>query len=150
MHKQSRRVMATTREEFDPTHWLKPETPSEVVRRVANMPHITSFKELLPPSSELAEYEKVQSGAADRIISLVEKGQSLEKAALESKTVITKHRLMTSTVVSLSMIATAVAAILFGPAWLSVPLGFGGVLTLVLRDLLNNDNDHRDKNIDLQ
>ena len=147
MHGQDHRVMATTGEEFDLTHWLKPETPSEVVRHVANMQHVMPVRELLPPSSELAEYEKVQPGAADRIIGLVEKGQSLERNALEKKTAIARHRLMASTVVSLSMIATAVAAILFGPAWLSVPLGFGGVLTLVLRDLLNRDNDRRNKNV---
>ena len=56
---------------------------------------------------------------------------------------------MASTIVSLSMIATAVATILFGPAWLSIPLGFGGVLALALRDLLNRDRDRRNKSVQI-
>ncbi len=128
-------------------YWLKPDTPSKIVRHVTNMQDVMSLRELLPPPSELAEYEKMQPGAADRIIGLAEKGLSLESDALEKETTITRHRLMASTIVSLSMIATAVAAILFGPAWLSIPLGFGGVLALTLRDLLNRDKDRRNDNV---
>ncbi len=135
--------MATTGDNPEFTHWLKPETPSEVVGHIANIPHIMPVRELLPPSSELIEYEKVQPGMADRIIGLLEKDQSLQRNALEKDTNIARHRLMTSTVVSLSMIATAVAALLFGPAWLSIPLAFGGVLNFALRDLLNRDNNQK-------
>lgn len=141
--------MASTEKEFDLTHWLKPDTPSEVVRHVANTQDIMSFRELLPSPSELAEYEKMQPGAADRIIGLVEKKLSLEGNTLEKEAAITRHRLMASTIVSLSMIATAVATILFGPAWLSIPLGFGGVLALALRDLLNRDRDRRNKSVQI-
>ena len=147
MHEENHKIMASTEKELDPTHWLKPETPSEVVRHVANMQDIMSFRELLPPSSELAEYEKVQPGAADRIIGLAEKELSLESDTLEKETAIARHRLMASTIVSLSLIATAVAAILFGPAWLSIPLGFGGLLALALRDLLNRDRDRRNESV---
>ena len=147
MHEQGHRIMASTEKELDLTHWLKPDTPSEVVRHVANMQDVMSLRELLPPPSELAEYEKMQPGAADRIIGLAEKGLSLESDTLEKETAITRHRLMASTIVSLSMIATAVMTIVFGPAWLSIPLGFGGVLTLALRDLLNRDRDRRNKSI---
>ena len=73
MHEEDHKVMASTEKEFDLTHWLKPDTPSEVVRHVANTQDIMSFRELLPSPSELAEYEKMQPGAADRIIGLVEK-----------------------------------------------------------------------------
>lgn len=139
--------MASTEKESNLTHWLKPDTPLEVVKRVSNLQYNVPFREQLPSSSELAEYEKVQPGAADRIISLVERGQLMEGDLIAKEADITRHGLMASTIVSLSMIATAVAAILFGPAWLSIPLGFGGVIVLALRDLLNRDKNRRTDNV---
>ncbi|MXX97592.1 MAG: DUF2335 domain-containing protein [Rhodothermaceae bacterium] len=147
MHNQSIRVMASRDKELDLTHKLEPETPLEVVRHVTNVQDTMSFSEPLPSASELAEYEKVQPGAADRIISIIEKGQSLESDALQEKAALAKHRLTASTIMSLSLIATAVAALIFGPGWLSIPLGFGGILAFALRELLNRDIGRRNGNV---
>ncbi len=123
----------------DLTHTLKPETPSKVVGPVADLQDSKSFREPLPSASDLAEYEKIHPGAADRIIGIVEKGLSLDVCVHERETAITRHRLIASIIVSLFMISTAVAALVFGPAWLSIPFGFGGILALALRDLLDRD-----------
>ncbi len=131
--------MPPKEKESDLTHTLKPETPSKVVDPVANLQDIKSFREPLPSASDPAEYEKIHPGAADRIIGIVEKGLSLDVRAHERETAITRHRLIASTIVSLSMISTAIATLVFGPAWLSIPFGFGGVLGLALRDLLDKD-----------
>ena len=139
--------MASRDKELDLTHRLEPETPSEVVRQVPNVKDTMSFREPLPSASELAEYENVQPGAADRIISIIEKGQSLESDALQEKAAIARHRLTASTIMSLSLIATAVAALIFGPGWLSIPLGFGGILAFVLRELLNRDIGQRNNDM---
>lgn len=139
--------MESKDKELDLTHKLEPETSSEVVRHVTNVQDTMSSRESLPSASELAEYEKVQPGAADRIISIIEKGQSLESDALQEKAAIAKHRLTASTIMSLSLIATAIAALIFGPGWLSIPLGFGGILAFALRELLNRDIGRRNGNV---
>lgn len=147
MHKQNIRAMASKDKELDLTHRLKPETPSEGVMDVGNMHDITSFRQPLPPASELAEYEKFQPGATDRIIGIIEKELSLESDALQEESAIARHRLTASTIMSLSLIATAVAALIFGPGWLSIPLAFGGILAFALRELLNRDIGRRKINV---
>lgn len=99
------------------------------------MQSFVAYSGPLPPSSELEKYEKVHHGAADRIITMAENAQAMQRYALEGEMDITRRRMTASTMVSLCMIAAAVVAILFDPAWLSIPLGTVGILTFSLREL---------------
>ncbi len=120
---------------FDVTSWLKAETPSEIVRRVTQIENLVTYSGPLPPSSELENYDRVLPGAADRIIRMAENAQSTQHYAIKEGIKLNGRRITTSTIVSLSLVATAGLALLLDPAWLSIPLGTGGILTLILRDL---------------
>ncbi len=121
-------------EDFDLKHWLKKDTPPEVLERVTRIQRIVTYSGPLPPSSELAKYEKVQLGAADRIIAMAENVQIMERSKFQEEAGIIRRRITTSTMVSFYMITAAIVAILFDPAWLSIPLGLAGVLTLLVRE----------------
>lgn len=47
--------------------WLKPDTPSEIIQRVGSIQRSVSYRGPLPPASEIAKYEEVYPGAAERI-----------------------------------------------------------------------------------
>ncbi len=115
--------------------WPKSDIPSEITQRVNWIQRKSvSYSGPLPPASEVAKYEEVYPGAADRIFTLSEnllKLQSRVSDQYHSRSIL---KTITSTVVSLSMMALAVFAILYDPAWLSIPLGTAGILSLLLRE----------------
>jgi len=133
--------MAETRDDFDIMPWLKPETPPDLVERVTRIQHVFSYSGPLPPADELRRYEDVLSGTADRIVSLAERSLDFQQELMRENTTFAKRRLTASTVVSLSFIGASVVAIIFDPAWLSIPLGLGGIATLVLREFFGRNKD---------
>ncbi|MXW14188.1 MAG: DUF2335 domain-containing protein [Rhodothermaceae bacterium] len=121
--------------DFDLKQWLKPDTPREITQRVSLIQRASvSYSGPLPPASEVAKYEKVHPGAADRIFTLSENLVKLQDKALDKHHTRSILKTITSTLVSLSIIAVAGLAILYDPAWLSIPLGAVGVLSLLLRN----------------
>ncbi len=105
-----------------------------MLERVTRIQRVVTYSGPLPPSSELAKYEKVQPGAADRIIAMAENVQIMERSKFQEEAGIIRRRITNSTMVSFYMITAAIVAILFDPAWLSIPLGLAGVLTLLVRE----------------
>ncbi len=115
--------------------WLKPDTPSEITQRVGLIQRASvSYSGPLPPASEVAKYEEAYPGAAERIFALSENLLKLQDKALHKHHTRSILKTITSTLVSLSMIAVAGLAILYDPAWLSIPLGSIGFLSLLLRE----------------
>ncbi|MCY4674945.1 MAG: hypothetical protein OXD43_14495 [Bacteroidetes bacterium] len=53
----------------DLKQWLKPETPGEIAQRIGSIQGASiSYSGPLPPASEVAKYEEVYPGAAERIL----------------------------------------------------------------------------------
>jgi len=128
-------------DEFDIKPWLKPDTPPDLVNRVTRIQRISSYSGPLPPAYELDKYEQVLPGAADRIIALAENSLDFQREAFREKSGFVKRRLTASTIVSLGLIGASVTAIILDPAWLSIPLGIGGILTLIFRELLGKSSN---------
>lgn len=133
--------IADTADDFDLKPWLKPDTPPDLVNRVRRIQRVSSYSGPLPPADELRRYENVLPGSADRIISLAEGALDFQREMLKESSTFSKRRLTASTIVSLSFIGASVVAIILDPAWLSIPLGIGGIATLLFRELLGRNKD---------
>lgn len=121
---------------------LRPETPPEVAARLKQLEIVSversfSYAGPLPPASEFKGYEEVLPGAADRILSLAEKEQSIRSKQSEETASISKHRINAATVISLAVICPGGFGFYLGYGWQGVPLGLGGLITLFLRELLS-------------
>ena len=121
--------------------WLKSETPPEVADRLKQLEMVAveqrfSYAGPLPPASEFKKYEDVLPGAADRILSLAEKEQSIRSKQSEDVASISRYRINAATVISLAVICLGAMGFYLGHAWQGVPLGLGGVITLFLREIL--------------
>jgi len=115
--------------------WLKPDTPPEISTRIGRIERsITAYSGPLPPASELGKYEEVHSGAADRIITLAENTQKTHDKAITGHINLSRLSIITSSVLSGLMISAAGLAIVYDPAWLSIPLGSVGIGVLLLQD----------------
>ena len=97
----------------------------------------------MPPASEVAKYEEVYPGAAERILGLTESLTKLHEKALDKKHIRSVLNTVTSALVSLSVIAVAGLAVLSDPAWLSIPLGGIGILGLPLREWFRRTRDQK-------
>ncbi len=54
--------------DLDLNQWLKSDTPNEITQRVSLIQRsLVSYRGPLPPVSEVAKYEKLLPGAADRV-----------------------------------------------------------------------------------
>jgi len=116
--------------------WLKPNTPSEIVRRFVRIERShTSHSGLIPSLSELSRYEELVPGAADRIITLAENTQKTQEKAITGHIRLARLRIVTSSIISGLMIAAAGLSIIFYSTWLAIPLGSIGVGLLLLQDL---------------
>ena len=130
--------------ERDLKQWLKPETPSEIAQRIGSIQGASiSYSGPLPPASEVAKYEEVYPGAAERIFGLAESLPKLQEKALDKQHTRSVLKTVTSALVSLSVIAVAGLAVLFDPAWLSIPLGGIGILGLLLREWFRRTRDQK-------
>ena len=131
-------------ENSDISPWLRPDTPDKIRDRVGKLQHTVAFMAYsgpLPPPSDLAEYDGILPGAADRILRMAEESQNIQRRALNGKISIDKTRAIFSGVTSICLIASAVIAILYDPAWLSIPLGSVGLITLFVRDWYKSRKD---------
>ena len=122
--------------------WLRPETPPEVADRLRQLEIVSVERSIshagpLPPASEFKGYEDVLPGAADRILSLAEKEQSIRSKQSEETASISKHRINAATVISLAVICLGGLGFYLGYEWQGVPLGLGGLVTLFLREILS-------------
>ncbi len=122
--------------DHDLKQWLKPETPGEIIQRISSIQSasISSYSGPLPPASEVAKYEEVYPGAAERIFGLAESLPKLRGKALDKQHTRSILKTVTSALISLSAMAVAALAVLYDPAWLSIPLGGIGILGLLLRE----------------
>ena len=89
------------------------------------------------PSAEMAEcYEKMQSGSADRFLTMAEQKQSMrhqqEMVSLQNDT----RRIRASTVISVSFAVVAVIAIRAGHPIVGVFIVSAGVLPTIIRILV--------------
>ena len=90
----------------------------------------------LPPASELIKYEEAHPGAADRIIGLAEDTLRMRNNVYDQQIGLSRRRVNASVIMSLGMLSIAGLAIVYDPAWLSIPLGALGILTLMIRELI--------------
>ena len=116
--------------------WLKPGTPPEIVERVVQIQGMMSYSGPLPRPSDMAEYEEVFSGAADRIIGMAEKSLELKGHVMNLESGLQRRRVNAATMVSLALVGAGILAIIYDPAWLSIPLVTSGILTLTYRELV--------------
>jgi uncharacterized membrane protein len=125
--------------------FLKPEALGEITQRISSIQSaLVSYSGPLPPASEVAKYEEVYPGAAERIISLAENVQKLQEKALDKHHARSTLTTVTSALVSLSVVGVAALAVLFDPAWLSIPLVGTGILGLLLREWLRRTRDRKE------
>lgn len=103
-----------------------------------------SYGNPLPSASELAKYEEVYPGAAERIFGLAENLPKLQEKALDKRHARSILTTITSSLVSLSVITLAGLAVWLDPAWLSIPLGGIGILGLLLREWLRRTRDQKE------
>ena len=94
------------------------------------------YSGLLPPASELIRYEEAHPGAADRVIGLAEDTLRMRNNVFEKQIGLSRRRVNASVIMSLGMLIIAGLAIVFDPAWLSIPFGALGILTLTTRELI--------------
>ena len=116
--------------------WINPDTPPDIVAHLDALQQLTPSRGTLLPPADLAQLEELSPGAADRLITIAEKSLDQHSVALETHAEYSKQRIVAYLLVSLGLISTAALAIVLGPGWVSVPLGLGGVGTLVMGDLL--------------
>jgi len=102
-------------------------------------------KSPLPLASEVAGYENLLPGSADRILNLVEKQaahrQELEKAEIISDTKNSFYALVFAFVFAMSVLISAVVLILFGHSEAAAIVGVGGIGTVVGAFLQNKKSD---------
>ena len=115
--------------------WLKEDTPSDLVLRVQSITQearFASYSGPLPHAEQFGIYERVQPGAADRILGMAERQQDLSAQQIG----VQRRRINAATTVSLALIALAGVGIWQGLPWtVVVPLGLGGLVTFLLREL---------------
>ncbi len=103
-----------------------------------------SYSNPLPSASELAKYEEVYPGAAERIFGLAENVPKLREKALDKRHARSMLKTITSTLVSLSVITLAGLAVFNDPSWLSIPLGGIGILGLLLGEWLSRTRNQKE------
>jgi uncharacterized membrane protein len=87
----------------------------------------------LPPADELAKYEEISPGIADRILTVIEKENERNMDQVDLQ----RRRIDMTTTVSLSLIGVAGVGIWLGVFWpVILLLGLGGMATFLLRELI--------------
>lgn len=107
---------------------MSPEERRETAEIVGAAVEISRFSGPLPPPEELAKYEQVLAGSADRIIRMAEQQathrQSLERAAIGSNAQVQKWGLVCAFIVAMTAIV--------GGIWLSLKGMSGAGLTSII------------------
>ncbi len=67
---------------------------------------------------------------------MAETEQSLRSKAAEGSLSLGKHRIYAASLISLAVIGLAGVGFYSGYAWQSLPLGFAGIISLFLREIL--------------
>jgi len=102
-------------------------------------------KSPLPLASEVAGYENLLPGSADRILTLVEKQsahrQELEKAEITADSKNSFYALIFAFVFAMSVLISAVILILTDHAEAAALVGVGGIGTVVGAFLQNKNRD---------
>ena len=95
-----------------------------------------SYAGPLPPASEFKKYEETLPGTADRIRSMSEKEQEERISARQERFRTDRFRISAATIVSVGMIALAGVGFYLDYPWQAVPIGFFGIGSLLLRELI--------------
>ncbi len=130
--------------DFNPEQRFKPETPSVLIQRFDRIKRGSApCSDLLPPASEVAKYEEVYPGAAEYLFALSENALKIQETASREHHTRSILRTVTSVMISLSMMALAGLSILYGPAWVSIPLGTMGIFGLFLPEWLRGTRSRK-------
>ena len=122
--------------------FLKPDTPQEVADLIGRLQQVVvrqshfSYAGPLPPASEFKKYEEALPGAADRILSMSEKEQEERISARQERFRTDRFRICAATIISIGMISLAGVGFYLDYPWQAVPIGFFGVGSLILRELI--------------
>lgn len=137
-------TQTTSDVDFNPEQWFKPETPSELIQRFDRIQRGSApCSDLLPSVSEVAKYEEVYPGAAEHLFALSENVLKIQETASSEHHTRSILRTVTSVMISLSMMALAGLSILYGPAWVSIPLGAMGIFGLFLPEWLRGTRSRK-------
>ena len=110
--------------------------PKEARKEIRTLVTEAAFSGPLPPPSMFEHYEQVLPGAANRIIAMAEKEQTLRQRDTGWMLTNDTIRVIASLLVSLLLIAAAVYLGLNGQPWLGGVLGTSGVFAALMRNAL--------------
>ncbi|MDE2731262.1 MAG: DUF2335 domain-containing protein [Bacteroidota bacterium] len=113
---------------------VKPYAPEGVQNRLVRLERV-AYSGPLPPASEVARYEETNPGMAERVLIMAERAQEGQLYLDKQNVRIGWGKIILSTVVSLSLVAAAIVAIILDPAWLAVPLGLGSFLAWLINEM---------------
>ncbi len=117
---------------FNPTNG-KPEGASSEKQQPARSTALGSdYTMRFPPADELAKYEEISPGIADRILAVMKQERELDG----QKIALLRKRAGMTTAVSISFVAVAGVGIWLEVFWpVVLVLGLGGIVPFILREI---------------
>lgn len=122
--------------------WIRADAPPEIVESLRSATVLTEQVSLveshsgpLPSPKDLAAYERVSPGIADRIVQMAEAEQQLRATVVQKGHGIALARTICSTAVSLAMIGGAALGYQLGHPAGGTVLGLGALYVLIGRKL---------------
>ncbi len=113
---------------------LPPNTPLDVVEKITQM---VAYSGPIPPPHMFAQYEQIQPGAADRILSLAENEQGIRKRDNGWFMLNDSFRVVGSIFVSLALVGAGVYCGMIGQPELGGVLGASGAVSGVVKAFMS-------------
>ncbi len=92
-----------------------------------------SYSGPIPPAIEVQKYEKILTGAADRILSLAETEQQIRKSSIKYNFRTNNFVILASIMVSFGLIGAAFWYVYLGEPWFGVALGISIPVASIMR-----------------
>lgn len=117
---------------FNPTNGRPESASSERQQPALSTAQDSDYTMQLPPADELAKYEEISPGIADRILAVMEQERELDG----HKIALLRRRAGMTTAVSISFVAVAGVGIWLEVFWpVVLVLGLGGIVPFILREI---------------
>jgi len=115
---------------------LSEDRRRQFMQSLLSVEHV-EFSGPLPSPDHLEKYNEILPGAADRIIKMAEKEQEnrskLQLVALRNE----RFKVSGSIIIGVGLLAVAGIATWFNQPLIALPLGLGGTITVIIRQILN-------------
>lgn len=117
---------------FNPTNGRPEDASSEKQKPAQSIAQDSDYTMQLPPADELAKYEEISPGIADRILAVMEQERELDGLKIS----LLRRRAGMTTAVSISFVAVAGVGIWLEVFWpVVLVLGLGGIVPFILREI---------------